>query len=152
MYPFVVIWTSNDLILNEYSNYYGYVNNLDDIISKFNNLIIDIIKLYEHRIKNSIFYGDLNWNKFCSIVNNQSYDDSVFFDIKYFNIQDLKWYHFEIDDIDLEKNFIKSIRELFNTKITFSSNIIDKLDTFNNKKNKKILNQKNIKQILTIDL
>lgn len=152
MYPFVIIWTSQNLIENNYDNYYGCVNKLDDIIGKFNDLIIEIINLYEVEIKNSIYFKDFNWNKFCEIVNHQPYNDSEFFNIKYFNIGDNKWYNYEITDVDLEKNFIKFIYQLFNTKITFSKNITDKFDNINHVKNKKIQNQKNIKNILTIDL
>jgi len=152
MFPFIITWTSKDLIENDYKNYYGYVNEINDIIGKLNDLIINILKLLECKIKNSLYYGDLNWSKFCEIVNNQPYNYSIFFDIKYFNIGDNKWYNYEIDDIDLEKNFIKTIGVLFNKKITYSTDIINKFDKVNIIKNKKILNQQNIKEILTVDL
>lgn len=152
MYPFVIMWKSKDLIENDYENYYGCVNKLDDIVIQLNNLIIKIIHLYEQQVKNSLNNGDLCWNKFCQIVNNQSYNDSIFFDIKYFDIIVNKWYNFDIDDIDLENNFIKLIDNTFNKKILLSIDITNKIDKVNNYKNKNILNQKNIKEILTIDL
>lgn len=152
MYPFVIVWKSKNLIENDYENYYGFADELNDIVNQLNDLTIDIIKSNEEKIKNLIYDDNLNWNKFCEIINNEPYNDSVFFDIKYFDIGVNKWYNLDIDDIDLEKNFIKSIDKIFNQKISLSIDITNKIDKVNNHKNKNILNQKNIKQILTLDL
>lgn len=150
MYPFVIVWKSKDLIDNDFKNYFGHMNQINDISEKLDDFIIELIELYEYKIKNSLYYGDLCWNKFCEIVNNKPYDDSIFFDIKYFDVIDKKWHDYDVNNIgiDLDKNFINLINKLFNHEISLDVNTTNKIDKIDND----VLDQKNIKQILTLDL
>lgn len=151
MIPFVIIWNINAF---EYfdENYFGHVENLHEIINIINNLMIEIINTHEKKINYHIKCDELNWEFFCEIVNNKPYCNNVFFEIKYFDISMNKWNVLEFDDIVLEKNFIKLINNLLNKKIYFSNNITDKFDKININKYNNILKQKNIKQILSIEL
>lgn len=152
MYPFIIIWSSKSLIEHYDDNYYGYVEELESIDKILIDFIDEIIKSYKDKIENSIyFYEDFNWTNFCEIVNNEPYNDSIFFKIKYFNIQSKKWVDYQIDNGYLERKFILLIKKISDKKINLSQNRTNNIDKINIKKNIKILEQKNIKEILTIE-
>lgn len=152
MYPFVIIWISKNLEEHYNDNYYGCVEELKLIDKILFDFVDEIIKLHKDKIENAIYFcEDFNWTNFCETINNEPYNDSIFFNIKYFNIQNKKWIDYEIDNSYLERKFIKLMTKIFNKKINLSQNVTNSIDKVNKKKNKKIIEQKNIKEILTIE-
>ncbi len=153
MYPFIIHWLNQNLI--EYKNHcdYDYVNEIDDIKKILFEKIEEIIHLFEKEIKFSINVKELDWERFCLIVNSEPYDNSIFFEIIYFDIKSKKWINYKIEDYEIEQQFIFLIKKIFNTKINFSNSFTNSINKINIKKSKKIyLTDEQIKKNLTIEL
>lgn len=150
MIPYVIELKSSSLIEHFEDNIYSYVEKLEDIYDKIKDFILNIIEMYENEIFISLKYKDLDWEKFCCIVNSKPYDCSLFFSIMYFEIRDKYWKKLDIEDIWIERIFIKLIKQKFNLKINYSNSITKCFDKVNNYKYKKCLKQTNIN--LTIEL
>lgn len=103
--PFVIIWKNNDLFEYFGDNFYSCVNKLNDIDDVLYEILKKIIQLYKKELNHSIYSKELNWNKFCEIINNEPYNDNIFFDINYFDIKK-KWNKY---DVDFEQIFNKLI-------------------------------------------
>jgi len=152
MYPYVIIITSKELEEHYEGNLYDYVNDISNIDKQIYKFIEEIINLYTNKLKYEIEENTLNWNRFCEAVNAQPYDDSLFFNIKYFDYKTKQWINYDIEEIELELKFIKIIKKIFDSKPKLSTNVVKCIDNVNNRKIKSYKNNNVSKSALIIEL
>lgn len=134
MYPFVIVWSSKVLIEYYDGNIYGHIDNLNELESILFKYLKEIIEDNYDKIKFYIDDDNLDWDKFCESVNAETYNNSTFFNIKYFDTK--LWINYEFEQMELEKVFIKLIEKKFNYKPKFSSSLMSKINNTNIKKTK----------------
>ena len=152
MYPYIIILNSNELKEHYNGNLYDYISNINDINKQIYKFIEEIIDLYSNKIKYDIEENTLNWNRFCEVVNAQPYDDSIFFNVKFFDYKTKMWHDYVIEEIVLELEFIKIIKKIFKKKIKLSANVIKCIDKVNSKKIKSYKNKNISKSELIVEL
>lgn len=133
MIPFVITFYKFELVEYFGNHYFGQVENLtyiDDIL--FKDIVLKLIDSYMHKLT---FNEVITWSNFCSCVNSNSYDTSIFFSIKYFDPILYEWNNYDIDDSILETNFIKILSsQIDNKKIFYSIEYTNQIEKTNKKK------------------
>lgn len=152
MYPWVMILTSRELEEHYEGNLYGYVSDIANIDKQIYEFIEEIINLYANKLKYDIEENTLDWSRFCEAVNAQPYDDSIFFNVKYFDYKTKLWNDYDIEQIELEQKFIKIVKKIYGQKIKLSTNVVKCIDKANCSKIKSYFNNNISKSELTIEL
>lgn len=152
MFPYVIILTSRELEEHYEGNLYGYVSDVANILKQICEFIEEIINLYDNELKYDIEENTLDWSRFCEAVNAQPYDDSIFFNVKYFDYKTRLWNDYDMDEIELERKFIKIIKNKYGRKIKLSANVVECIDKANSSKIKSYFNNNISKSVLTIEL
>lgn len=152
MYPYIILWTNN--FLNEYfdGNIYGHIKELNKLNLIVYEQIEKIIIEFENEIKHEIKEDNFNWIKFCEMVNNEAYNNSMFFELKYYDVKLEQWNDYELEQIELEHIFIKIIKKIYKIKLKLSDEIMKEINLMNNKKNKKYSNNNNDKSKFVIEI
>lgn len=139
MFPFVILFKREDLIEYFDGHYFGQAETISQIDEVIWNIVSDLIELNKSKLK---FNEIITWDNFCSCVNSCTYDNSVFFSIKYFDSTLSKWIEYTIDDSILETNFIKISSKYFdNKKIFYSNDYSKQIEKVNEKKITKCKNK-----------
>ena len=152
MYPWVMILTSRELEEHYEGNLYGYVSDIANIDKQIYEFIEEIINLYANKLKYDIEENTLDWSRFCEAVNAQPYDDSIFFNVKYFDYKTKLWNDYNIEQIELEQKFIKIVKKIYGRKIKLSTNVVKCIEKANSSKIKSCFNNNISKSELTIEL
>ena len=78
MIPYVISFAQTNKLENM-KNHYGKVSRVEQI----NNVIFDFVKELTVSYSQILKFNDsINWSNFCSCVNSNTYDNSLFFSIK----------------------------------------------------------------------
>lgn len=154
MYPYIIILTSKVLVeyYDDNGNLYGCVDDVNDIGNEINEFIEEIINLHFGELEYQIKENVLDWTGFCETVNAEPYDDSTFFNIKYFDYRTKQWIDYNIEQIELEHAFIKIVKKIFEKKIKLSMDVVKCIDRVNCRKIKSYVNNNIDKSELTVEL
>lgn len=100
MYPFVIIWATEQQKEQFDESSYGHVDELqeiDEIIYKHvNYFIVEHKEKIQREMKES--GGTITFGRFCEMVNAQPYWDFFFITIKYFDSANKVWKNYDIDE------------------------------------------------------
>jgi hypothetical protein len=114
MYPVIILF-GKDVYGNKiYEDYYGHIDELSEIINIIKKIFKDIFK-QNYDMLETLFHTDENFlslERFCESQWQEPYDDSLFFDIKYFDCSDLQWKDYVIKHKKLQKIITKLAKKI----------------------------------------
>ncbi len=109
MYPIIILFGKDNDENDIYDDYYGHVDNLNDIKKIIKKIFIDIFEQNYDKMK-MLYYEDdniLTLERFCESQWKEPYQDSLFFNIKYFDYDNLQWNDYKIKEKKLQKIITK---------------------------------------------
>jgi hypothetical protein len=107
MYPFVIIWSNQELVEIHEDETYGYVDDLAELYNIQCKWIDYYTDTYTKRLKWLIKdMQNITIESLFEMVNGQPYETHPFFSIKYFDISMKSWKNYEMNEKEINEYFL----------------------------------------------
>ena len=114
MYPYKIIWDTEDLKEIHEDESYGYVEDLSGIKKIIYKYVDEYINEYEDYLKYKMKNNDDDIpliNIFYEMVNSEPYCDYIFLSVKYFDFALKSWKNYEVDEKELDDYLVSYLKK-----------------------------------------